>query len=192
MNDDHIIKLLWQRSESAIEALARKFDQRLLATARNILGNFQDAEESVSDTYLAVWNAVPPKKPDPLAGFVYKTGRNQALKRLRYESAQMRDASYDISLDELAGCIAGASLEDEFDARMLGRAMDRFLTTVSRDSRIIFLRRYWFGDSVREIAKHLDMTENAVNVRLSRTRAQLRDHLMKEGFIYEKTVSGSP
>lgn len=192
MDDHHIIRLLWQRSESAIDALANKYGQRLLATARNILGNYQDAEESVSDTYYAVWNAVPPKKPDPLAGFVYRTGRNQALKRLRYESAQMRSARYDLSLDELAECIAGTSLEDEFDARMLGRAMDRFLATAGRENRIIFLRRYWFGDSVREIAKHLDMTENAVNVRLSRTRAQLRDYLIKEGFIYEGTVSGSP
>lgn len=185
MEDKKIIKLLWARAEGAIEALAQKFGQRLLSTARNILGNFQDAEESVSDTYLAVWNAVPPAKPDPLSGFVYKIGRNLALKRLRANRAQKRDGTYDVSLEELAGCIPGRSLEDDFDARQLGRAIDAFLGTVSKDSRIIFLRRYWFGDSVKEIAKHFDMSENAVSVRLSRTRDKLKAYLMKEGFLYD-------
>lgn len=183
MEDSKIIRLLWNRAEGAIEALAKKFGQRLLATARNILGNHQDAEETVSDTYLAVWNAVPPKKPDPLSGFVYQIGRNLALKRLRSNTAAKRDGSYDVSLEELAECVAGTTLEDKFDARLLGRAIDRFLDTISQDSRVIFLRRYWFGDSVRDIAKHFDTTENAVTVRLSRTRNQLRDYLIKEGFI---------
>lgn len=192
MEDRKIIQLLWNRAESAIDALAKKFGQRLLITARNILGNHQDAEESVSDTYLAVWNAIPPKQPDPLAGFVYKTGRNQALKRLRYETARKRDSSYDVSLEELAGCLGGTSLEDEFDTRLLGRAIDRFLDTISRVNRVMFLRRYWFGDSVREIARHFDMTENSVAVRLSRTRTQLRTYLIKEGFIHDPQIIRSP
>lgn len=192
MEDRKIIRMLWDRMEEAIEALAKKFGHRLLATARNILGNHQDAEESVSDTYLAVWNAIPPKEPDPLAGFVYQTGRNQALKRLRYESAKKRNSDYDVSLEELAGCIAGVSLEDEFDARLLGRAIDRFLDTVSKTSRVLFLRRYWFGDSVKDIAKHFDMTENAVTVRLGRTRQQLRTYLIKEGFLNDSEISNRP
>lgn len=185
MNDKQIIMLLWQRAESAITALAEKFGQRLLSTARNILGDSRDAEESVNDTYLAVWNAVPPREPDPLAGFVYKTGRNQALKRLRQDTAQKRDSRYDFSLEELAGSISGVSLEDDFDARLLGRAIDRFLGTISRDSRVLFLRRYWFGDSIKELAKHFAMTENAVKVRLSRVRSQLRAYLTKEGYFSE-------
>lgn len=183
MEDRKIIQLFFARAEGAIEVLAQKFGPRLLATARNILGSHEDAEESVSDTYLAVWNAIPPKEPDPLSGFVFKTGRNLALKKLRDRSALKRNPQYDLSLDELAGCLGGASLEDEFDARLLGRTIDRFLDTIAKDSRVIFLRRYWFGDSVKEIAKHFAMTENAVSVRLSRTRTQLKSYLIKEGFL---------
>lgn len=185
MDDRKILKLLLVRAEEAIEAMARKFGQRLTTTARHILGDWHQAEETVNDTYLAVWNAVLPKEPDPLSGFVYKTGRNLALKRLRHEIAQRRDGSYNLSLEELEGCIAGTSLEDEFDARMLGRAIDRYLGELKRDQRIIFLRRYWFGDSTREIARHFDMSENAVHTRLHRTRAGLRTYLIKEGLIDE-------
>lgn len=185
MDDRKILKLLLSRAEEAIEAMARKFGQRLTATARNILGDWQYAEEAVSDTYLAVWNAVPPKEPDPLSGFVYKTGRNLALKKLRSNSALCRDASYDLSLDELEGCISGVSLEDEFDARLLGRAIDRYLSSIRRDSRILFLRRYWFGDSTKEIARHFGISEGTVRTRLSRTRSGLRTYLIKEGLIDE-------
>lgn len=185
MDDRKILKLLFARAEEAIEAMARKFGERLTRTARHILGDWQYAEETVNDTYLAVWNAVPPKQPDPLSGFVYKTGRNLALNRLRHDSARCRDGSYDLSMEELEGCISGFSLEDEFDARLLGKAIDRYLSGISKDSRVLFLRRYWFGDSTREIAKHFDMSENAVRTRLSRTRAGLRTYLIKEGLIHE-------
>lgn len=182
MDDSKIIGLLWQRVESALDALAKKYGPRLLATARNILGSRQDAEESVSDTYLAVWNSIPPKRPDPLAGFVFKIGRNLALKRLRDNTARKRNGTYDLSLDELAECIPGPALEETVEARELGRAIDSFLDTVSRESRVLFLRRYWFGDSAKELALHFGMTVNAVNVRLSRTRSRLRDYLIKEGY----------
>lgn len=185
MEDKQIIRLLWERAESALEALARRFGPRLLATARNILGSPQDAEETVSDTYFAIWNAIPPRQPEPLAGFVYKTGRNLALKRLRANTAQKRNSAYDLSLEELAGCIPGNWMSDAVDARELGQTIDAFLDTLSRDSRAIFLRRYWFGDSPRDIARSFDTTTNAINVRLSRTRNQLREYLRNEGYCYE-------
>lgn len=185
MEDRRIVQLLLVRAERAIEAMQRKYGPRLLATARNILGSHQDAEETVSDTYLAVWNTVPPKKPDPLAGFVYKIGRNLALKRLREGTAQKRDSRYDLSLEELESCIPGPSLEDTLEARELGRMIDSFLSTVSRENRNIFLRRYWFGDSVRDIARSFGLRESTVNTRLSRLRGQLRDYLIKEGHFDE-------
>ena len=178
---EKITKLLWQRSESAIAELTKEFGRRLYQTALNIIGIHEDAEESVSDTYLAVWNTIPPKQPEPLAPFVYKTGRNIALKRLRFNTAQKR-SGYDVSLDELSACIAGPDLWETLDARALGRAIDAFLDTLPRDSRVMFLRRYWFGDSVRELAKFFDLTENAVFVRLSRTRDKLKAYLTEEGF----------
>ena len=182
MEDKRIFQLLWQRAEHAIEAMTKHYGPRLYRTAMNILGRHEDAEESVNDTYLAVWNAIPPETPEPLAGYVYKTGRNLALKRLRHGTAQKRRRDYDLSLEELEGCLAGASLQDEIDARLLGRAIDRFLDTLPAQSRILFLRRYWFGDSVKDIAKDRGMSQNAVSVSLSRTREKLRSYLMKEGF----------
>ena len=182
MEDKRIFQLLWQRAEHAIEAMTKHYGPRLYRTAMNILGRHEDAEESVNDTYLAVWNAIPPETPEPLAGYVYKTGRNLALKRLRHDTAQKRRRDYDLSLEELEGCLAGASLQDEIDARLLCRAIDRFLDTLPAQSRILFLRRYWFGDSVKDIAKDRGMSQNAVSVSLSRTREKLRSYLMKEGF----------
>lgn len=178
---EKITNLLWQRSESAITELAKAFGRRLYLTALNIIGIREDAEESVSDTYLAVWNAIPPKQPEPLAPFVYKTGRNIALKRLRFNTAQKR-GGYDVSLDELSACIAGPDLWETLDARALGRAMDAFLDTLSISSRVMFLRRYWFGDSVKDIATAFDLTENTVSVRLSRVRDKLKLYLTEEGF----------
>ena len=183
MEDKQIIELLWARIESAIEALAQRFGNRLWHLAMNILNSPRDAEESVNDTYLAVWNAIPPHLPDPLAGFVYKIGRNTALNKLRAATALRRCGDYDASLDELAGCIPGPAMEETVNARMLGRAIDAFLDTVSQESRVIFLRRYWFGDSVKMIAQSLGMKENAVSVRLHRTREGLRQYLSKEGLF---------
>ncbi len=183
MEDKKIIRLLWTRAEQALELLSAKFGKRLQKTAENILGNRPDAEEAVNDTYLALWNAIPPAQPDPLAPFVYKVGRNTALKHLRTRMAQKRDSFYDVALDELASILPGQSMEEIFDTRELGRAIDRFLETLDRDSRILFLRRYWFGDSIKDLAKEFRMTENILSVRLYRIRAKLRDHLMKEGLL---------
>lgn len=186
MEDNHIIKLLFARSESAITALARRFGRRLQALAENILGSRRDAEECVSDTYLVLWNRIPPERPQPLAPYVYKVGRNTALKRLRTNSAQKRDSAYDLSLDELAGCLPDDSTERRLQARELGRAIDRFLDTQSKSSRVIFLRRYWFGDGIGEISKATGISPGAVTTRLSRTRSALKDYLTQEGF-YDET-----
>ncbi|MBR6677748.1 MAG: sigma-70 family RNA polymerase sigma factor [Oscillospiraceae bacterium] len=185
MEDRKIVTLLWQRSESALTALADRFGKRLMSTAMNILGIPQDAEEAVNDTYLAVWNTVPPKSPDPLAGYVYKTGRNISLDRLKYNTAEKRNGYYDLSIDELAECIPSAALDEQVQARELGLAINRFLATLSADDRALFLRRYWFGDQVREIAKDLGLRQNTATVRLGRLRTQLRNSLLKEGYIDE-------
>lgn len=185
MGRDPILTLLLRRSEEAIGAMARRFGPRLAATALNILGIREDAEEAVSDTYYAVWNVVPPKEPDPLEPFVYRVGRNLALKRLRRNTARKRNSSYDLSLEELEGCIPSLTLEERFEARELGRAIDRFLDTLPHQSRKMFLRRYWFGDSIKAIAADLGLRENTVTVRLTRTRERLRIYLQKEGFMDE-------
>lgn len=182
MEDRQIIQLLWERAERAIEALARRFGPRIYQTAMNILESPEDARECENDTYLALWNAIPPEKPDPLTAYILRVGRNIALNRHRTNTAQKRNGTYDASLDELAGYLSTNDLEDIVDARALGRAIDAFLDTASPDSRVIFLRRYWFGDSVKDIAVSMHMHEGTVSVRLNRTKSKLKDYLIKEGF----------
>lgn len=182
MEDRSIIALLFARAEAALDALARRFGKRLYRTAVNILSIHEDAEEAVSDTYLAVWNAIPPKEPDPLAGFVYKTGRNIALRKLRDNTAGKRDGRYDVPLQELENCIAGPDLLESVTVRELGRQINAFLAAQTAENRAIFLRRYWFGDSVKDIAKAFSLTENVVSVRLSRMRDKLKAQLQKEGY----------
>ncbi len=185
MEDRKIVMLLFARAENAISELAARFGKQLHRIAYNILENPLDAEECTNDTYLALWNAIPPVSPDPLAPYVYRTGRNTALKRLHRDTAKKRDSRYDVSLEELNDCLPVGDMEQMIDARELGRTMDRFLDAKSKESRYIFLRRYWFGDSVAEIAKELHMQENAVYVRLNRMRNSLKDYLKKEGYHYE-------
>ena len=173
MEDKKIIQLLFARAENAINGLAARFGRQLQRIAYNILQNPLDAEECTNDTYLALWNSIPPVSPNPLAPYVYRTGRNTALKRLRRDTAKKRDSRYDVSLEELNECLPGETMEQTIDVRELGRAMDRFLDTKSKENRYIFVRRYWFGDSVTDIAKELKLKENAVYVRLNRIRSSL-------------------
>ena len=183
MEDRQIIVLLWQRSEEAIPALAQKFGHLIYQIAHNLLGNPRDAEECVNDTYLSVWNSIPPKKPDPMCPYICRIGRNIALNRLRSNTAQKRSA-YEISLEELEGCISAPSRDD---GQALGRAMDAWLDTLNKENRVLFLRRYWFGDSIKDIAAAFQMKENAVSVRLSRLRDSLKAYLIKEGYYERRT-----
>lgn len=182
MEDLQILEALFGHSEKALAALAEKYGKGLLNLAMNILGSRADAEETVNDTYLALWNAIPPQRPDPLAPYVYRTGRNQALKRLRANTAQKRDSRYDLCLEELSDALPGGTAEEALDARLLGQAIERYLATLSRDQRVLFIKRYWFGKSVSDIAKEAGLSAGAVSTRLSRMRAALRAQLEKEDF----------
>lgn len=183
MEDRKILILLWNRAEQALDAMAKKYGGRLYRTARNILSRHEDAEESVNDTYLAVWNAVPPQRPEPLAGYVYRTGRYIALDRLKYLTAEKRNSRYELSLDELETCIPTQALEETVDAIWLGKAINNYLETLSETNRGIFLRRYWYGDEVKTIARDLELRVNTVTVRLSRMRDGLHNYLEKEGYV---------
>lgn len=183
MDDKAIIEGLFDRNEATLTILAQRFGRPLKQLTLNILGNIRDAEECVNDTYLALWNAIPPARPNPLTGYVLRTGRNLALKKLRRNTALKRDSRYDLSLDELAASLSGETPENILEAQELGRAIDRFLDTLNKENRILFLRRYWFGDSVQTISNNRGMTENTVSVRLCRIRGQLRTYLIKEGFL---------
>ncbi len=185
MDDKKILSMFWQRAEHAIAAVAEAYGARLYSTAHHILRDHHEAEECVNDTYLALWNSIPPQRPDPLLTYACRITRNIALNRLRNNRAERRRGDYDLSLDELSECIGARSLEDEMDVRLLGRSINAFLGTLSRENRSLFLRRYWFGDSVKEIARKYSFSENTVSVRLNRIRSKLKAHLTQEGY-YEK------
>ncbi len=187
MDDKQLIKLFFVRAEEAIGALKMRFGNTLYKIAMNILGNHHDAEETTNDTYLAIWNAIPPKEPDPLAPYVYRTGRNMALKRLEFLSAEKRNNSYDISLDELGACLPDNDVNPEQAViiQEIADSINNFLEQDTDMNRYIFMRRYWYGDSVEDIAKAVSMKSGAVSVRLNRIRTKLKEHLIKEGYYYE-------
>ncbi len=182
MEDAGIVELLFARSERAVEELAGKYGAGCRRIAGNILGDDRDAEECVNDTYLGVWNAVPPKRPDPLRAFVYRVARNLAVKRYHRNSARKRGGGYDAVLDELEECLAGfPTLEDQLEARELSRLLDLFLDGLSERDRALFVRRYWYAEPVESLAKHFGATPNNIYVRLHRIRDRLRQYLLKEG-----------
>lgn len=185
MEDRKIISLLFARSETAIDALVKKFGGAVTRIARNILNLEQDAEEAVNDTWLAVWDAIPPAEPNPLGAFVCRIGRNTALNHLRAQTAQKRDSRYDLCMEELSQILPDTTTEELVDARALGQAINNFLVTLDNQSRWLFLRRYWFGDSVKELRRQTGLTENLLSVRLHRLRNRLKSHLIKEGFWHE-------
>lgn len=181
MEDRQILDLLWARAEAALTALSEKYGHRLQRLAHNILADPQDAQECVNDTYLALWNTIPPNRPDPLAPYALRVCKNIATSRLRRRLAIKR-SGYQVALEELAEAIGMESLEQILDANALGDAIDGFLAAQTRENRVIFLRRYWYGDGVGQIAQRVQLPENTVSVRLSRLRSRLRQHLKKEGF----------
>ena len=187
MEDKQIITLFFMRTEEALRVLKERYGKTLYRIAINILGNHHDAEETTNDTYLAIWNAIPPKEPEPLAPYVYRTGRNMALKRLEYLSAGKRNSRYDLSLDELGACLPDEDNNPEQTViiRKISISINEFLEKDSALNRYIFIRRYWYGDTVEDISKEVNMKSGAVSVRLNRIRAKLKEHLIKEGYYYE-------
>ena len=183
MEDQRIIALFQSRSEQAITELANKYGRLCGRVANNILHNFLDAEECVNDTWLGVWDSVPPQQPDPLMTYVCGITRNLALKKYHASTAQKRNSTYDVALDELEACLAlPDTVDTELSARELAELLNRFLKGLDQESRVIFLRRYWYADSISAIASRLHMQDNRVSVRLHRIRKRLRKDLRKEGF----------
>lgn len=184
MGDEQIIALFFQRSEQAIDEISRKYGPVCTRTARNLLSSVQDAEECVNDAYLALWNCIPPQKPKPLLSYLCRIVRNLALKKCRDGGAQKRNSSYDAALDELEGCLAGPeTAETALEAQVLAEALDQFLDGLPQVERVMFVRRYWFGDSIPALAGYLGITRHNTTVRLSRTRDKLKKYLQKEGFL---------
>jgi RNA polymerase sigma-70 factor (ECF subfamily) len=182
LEDREIIELFFERSEEAIGELSDKYGHVCSRLAFNILNDCLDAEECVNDAYLGVWHTIPPQRPDNLLSYVCRIVRNQAIKRYHMKTAKKRNSIYDIALDEIAECIPSASsVEDEMAAKEAARAIDRFLETLDPQSRVMFVRRYWFADSIEDLAKLFHRSRHYISVRLSRIRKNLEKYLIKEG-----------
>lgn len=184
MDDSRIISLYWERDQSAIPATAEKYGGYCTSIARNILENEEDAEECVNDTWLGAWNSMPPHRPGMLSTFLGKITRNLSFNRRRRSSAEKRGGGeLPLVLDELGECVSGRdSVEGEYDRKELLHEINEFLDGLSTEKRAIFVCRYWYADSVGNIAARLGMTENHVSVTLTRLRRKLREHLAKGGF----------
>ena len=184
LEDSRIIGLFFERSEQAIEELDKKHGTAVKKTAANILNDQLDVEECVNDTYLRTWNNIPPQVPDSLIGYVCRIARNLAVSRLRRETAAKRNAGFDLVLDELAEIVpSDIDVEADLLAKELAAAVDRFLTGLAYVDRYMFVRRYWYADSVKDIAAAVHNSENRVSVRLFRLREKLRITLKKEGLL---------
>lgn len=183
MDDEGIIALFFSRSEQALSETRNRYGRMIRRIAGNLLPSAEDVEECENDTYLGLWNAIPPEHPDPFAAYIARIARNNALSRRRYTAAEKRRGdAYALSLEELEEILPSSSPEDLVSSRELGRSIDRFLSSVNSDARVLFLRRYWFGDSVQTLAKEFGIGENAVSARLSRLRKRLKTFLEQEGF----------
>lgn len=181
MNDSEIIALFEQRKEEAVAAASQKFGGYCLTIARNLLG-FEDAEECVSDTWLAAWNRIPPAKPESLRAFLGKITRTLAISRFRGLHAQKRGAGLTLLLSELEDCLPDPTgVEEAVETRALARLLSDWLRALPREDRVLFLRRYWYGVSVKELAVEAGCTENQMAQRMRKLRQALRAVLEQEG-----------
>lgn len=180
MDDRGIIRLFFRRDTDAIGETAGKYGPYCTAIARNLLASPEDAEECVNDTWLRAWNSIPPQRPRNLAVFLGTITRNLALNRCRQQQAQKRSGQLVEILGELSQC-TGPSPEQALDQKLLTEALNAFLSKLPQSKRSLFVCRYWFGDSIDEIAANFRMTPGAVTMQLKRLREKLRVHLEERG-----------
>lgn len=183
MEDGEIIELYWRRDEAAIVHSEEKYRCVLQRDHRRILRLPEDVEECLGDTWMAAWNAIPPRRPAVLRTFLGRLSRNLSINRALHDKARKRGGGeVTAALEELRET-GGGSAEEAVEQAELGRLLDRFLRTLPEKECSIFLRRYWFVDSVEEIARRYGLRSGAVKTRLHRTRRKLRDYLQKEGYV---------
>lgn len=185
MDDSRIIELYFQRSEEAILETDKKYGAYCLSIARNILPDPEDAREAVNDTYLGVWNAIPPHIPTSLAAFLGKITRRISINRWQAaRTAKRGGGEIPLALEELSECIPSSmDVEQTFAGKELAALLNRFVRTLPETERKVFLCRYWYLDPVKAIAKRFGFSESKVKSMLFRTRNKLKAELEKEGIV---------
>lgn len=181
MTDEQIIALYWHRSEEAISLTDASYGSKLRSLSRHILGNPEDASEVVNDTYMKTWQTIPSNRPQHFYAYIAAICRHLSLNLLDWNQAAKRKAEIVTITDELELCIPDSSHERTARGKEIAKALDAFLETLAKESRMIFVRRYWFADSVTDIAGRYGMTESKVKMQLLRSRNKLKDFLEQEG-----------
>lgn len=185
MQDEEIIKLYLQRSEKAIKETESVYGRYLVKIACNILSDIEDSMETVNDVYLAAWNSIPPHRPVFLSTYLAKLTRRIAIDRLRMRCRAKRCSNeFTVSLTELDDCLsAGNTTEQNVDEHLLSQAINRYLSGLSQLKRDVFIGRYFYADSIRDIAAYCGISESKTKTMLFRVRKRLREYLIQEGHI---------
>lgn len=184
MQDEQIVTLYWERNEDAIWETSQKYGAYLWKIAYNILSDFEDSKECVNDTYLKAWNSMPTHRPNVLSTYLGKIARQLSIDVFRRKNSIKRYASeYALSLSELGDIFSdGNTPEQELDVKLLDKAINSFLRTLPDDARNTFIGRYYFFDSLKDVAAYCGMSESKAKSMLYRTRQSLKAYLLKEGF----------
>lgn len=181
MDDSKIIEQFFERNENALKETEAKYGRLCASIARNILRDKSDQEECLNDIYLSLWNTIPPEHPRNFAAFIAKLARNICLKRVEFNTALKRTPEAEISISELEDILPDKNAEFDIADEELGKLISRFLMTENEDARNVFLRKYWFFDSIKDIAKGYGFTQSKVKSMLYHTRERLKKYLEKEG-----------
>lgn len=182
MEDSRIIELYWERNEQAIKETSIKYGGLCIHIAQNILMSYEDSEECVNDTYFAVWNVIPDERPAKFSAFVSKITRNLALKKYEYLTAAKRNPAAVTSFEELEDCVSGiGSVETEMEKKRIEHAISQFLWQQREEKRNVFIRRYWYFDSLESISKSTGFTQSKVKSMLYSMRKKLKKYLEREG-----------
>lgn len=181
MEDSKILELYWRRDQRAIAETRVSYESPLLTLAHRILSSREDAEENVSDTFLRAWQTIPPERPRCFYAFLRRICRNLAFDRLDWRQAEKRNPELIALTAEMEQCIPDPRQGEIPDRLSLKEVLEDFLRQLPRESRVIFLRRYLYGDSIGEIAQRYAVSESKVKMQLQRTREKLRRFLEQEG-----------
>ena len=181
IDDEMIIDLYWARNPQAIEETQLQYGEKLSRMAFQILENREDSEESVNDTYLRTWNSIPPQRPQFFFAYLAKICRFLCFDLLDRKNAQKRNAAVVELTDEMQQCIPDSRNEDKVQGEQIGQNITAFLRTQSKQDRLLFMKRYWYGVSIKELAQQMKISESSTKVRLHRIRSRLKKFLESEG-----------
>lgn len=182
MEDIDIIKLYFERSEKAIEETTKKYYNLCMRISKNILQSREDSEECINDTLMCLWNTIPPRQPNNLSAYICKIARNHSLKKLEYNTAVKRNINVIVSFEELEHVLPSKDATSNINYVELGELLTKFLKGLKKEQRVVFVRRYYFFDSIVDISKSLSFSESKVKSMLFHTRNKLEKYLREEGY----------